>query len=325
MFFGRENELLRLTNDLRTHFALVGPGRIGKSSLLKQYCWQMRQARAGQLVWLSAYGFGDQSPDFCAREIALQVSSSNEAYRVNVSTLPKFLRRQAAILKRPLDLLIDECDEICGHPVLEYLGEAAKEGYVRLILFGREKLFVYWRSGSSSFGLRLELIKLGPLAVPAAVELLRIPMMVLGLSFDSEDCLEHCCHMAGRMPDLLQFYGRGLVQAAAASQQTQLSRELIRKVEDDAAISLVGSHVIEIERDPTVHFVLSALLNTEKTSLSASEIFAAADRTGLRLTTERIQEMCDRLFIQGVLTFEGSAVRIANGFLKRQARRLRHE
>jgi len=106
-------------------------------------------------------------------------------------------------------------------------------------------------------------------------------------------------------------------------QQEKLTKQMISGVEESAAISIVGAHLLESEDDPVIQLVMSSLLDADRTSLSLNQIVDASDRKHLHVTAREVQAVCDYLFIHGVLAYEGSTVRIANGFLKRQARRLR--
>jgi hypothetical protein len=125
------------------------------------------------------------------------------------------------------------------------------------------------------------------------------------------------------MPDLLQFYGRALVEAAVELQQDKLTKQMINDVEESVANSIVGARFLEIERDPAVRLVMSSLLEGHKTSLSLKEVIEASNRKELQLTDNEVREVCDYLFIHGMLAYDGKTVRLANGFLKRQARKWR--
>lgn len=149
MFFGRSLELGRFMDDQETSFAIVGPSRIGKSSVLQQYRWLSVQQGwpSSRMFPIDLYAAG-RDPDDVFAYIASRIADNSFSRRVRTERdLLAFLRHQAHRCGGRLDLLLDEVDSICESTVLETLGHAAREGVVRLILCGRAKLAHSHESG----------------------------------------------------------------------------------------------------------------------------------------------------------------------------------
>jgi hypothetical protein len=180
MFFGRREILDRFHQEETTSFAIAGPGRIGKSSMLKQYRhelrWNTRDDRRQRLFLIDCYPYGGLDHDALARRIALDISADSEANRVKATTLLRFLKRHSREGEQPLELLFDEVDGICRSETTEELAEAVRNGYCRVILCGKSCLYALMRQRESQFAKRLELIRPEPLDPESAEQLLFEPL-----------------------------------------------------------------------------------------------------------------------------------------------------
>ncbi|HMG73142.1 MAG TPA: hypothetical protein VK582_06530 [Pyrinomonadaceae bacterium] len=138
MFFGRRTEVARLINDEATSFAIAGPGRIGKTSLLQRYLVEMvrrRDPRSRYRFLINFFDCNDTYGDTVARFIAMHIASSATSHRMTAGGLLNFLNYQSK--DAPLDLLLDEVDLVCDSDAFKALGAAARLGYCRLVLSGR--------------------------------------------------------------------------------------------------------------------------------------------------------------------------------------------
>ncbi|MFL6335472.1 MAG: hypothetical protein ACJ754_19345, partial [Pyrinomonadaceae bacterium] len=167
MFFGREHELERLRDEDTNSFAVAGPGRIGKTSLILRYKALLtleRSPRAHCVKYVSFYK-SDPLPNKTARLLAMQLDPSSRSNRVEAADLVNFLRYQSGRkFGAPPDLLLDEVDEVCQGEAFQYLGEAAKLGFCRLILCGKGVLLKMMLNTKSPLDCRLDLLQLNPLA-----------------------------------------------------------------------------------------------------------------------------------------------------------------
>ena len=103
MFYGREAELGRLSQEDGQSFAVTGAGRIGKTSLVKKYKAEL--LRKGDpahdaVFYLDFFECDDKSPDSLARRIAMTMDSSRRADRTRADDLASFIEYQAHRLHR---------------------------------------------------------------------------------------------------------------------------------------------------------------------------------------------------------------------------------
>src|SRR5205823_12806949 len=108
MFFGRRDLLERFRDEDTTSFAIAGPGRIGKSSLLHQFRYELQKVsdeRLHRLTMIDCFSYGTLDGDQLAQRFALDISAKSEANRVNQRTFLRFLKRESSDGAEPLELL----------------------------------------------------------------------------------------------------------------------------------------------------------------------------------------------------------------------------
>lgn len=224
MFFGRHEELSRLLVEQDTHFAVIGPSQVGKSSLLWRHAHTLRRQNTNVghrvLVINMNDGLGISSA------VAAEISDSSVAAPYQPGNLRRLLKRECESLGRP-ELLIDECDDSCQSGDMEEIGEIAKDGLVRVVLFGRSGLLQYAGKSKSTFAQRLEKIRLGPLDENSARKLITEPMNALGLKFENSNSIDQILELTRRMPAALQFCGKKLAREAIATKQGTVKRIMI--------------------------------------------------------------------------------------------------
>ena len=120
---------------------------------------------------------------------------------------------------------------VCDGETFRQLGHAAKEGYVRLVLCGRKRLYDFASRDSSPLGQRLVLMRLTPLSEPDARALIRLPLESFGLSLDPEpELVHHLLTRTGRLPHLIQFYAKNLVELSSEHGTDGITPELLAEL-----------------------------------------------------------------------------------------------
>ena len=140
-FIGRHELLQRLRDNPQTNYALVGPSKMGKTSLVDQY---QRPERGGsdrrtRQFYLDLYAVG-ATDHALSRAIRMVVDSSKSSYYDKPENLPGFLEKAKGRLGGPLELILDEVDKHCSLEVMRVLIHLAQRRVCRLILVGRWKL-----------------------------------------------------------------------------------------------------------------------------------------------------------------------------------------
>jgi len=315
MFYGRRSALSRLRDQMDQSFAVVGPRRLGKSSLVKQHLLDAKrrgEAHISAQFHIDCYDCHRKDADAVARFLAMKIDEGSRSARMTAADLVNFFRYQKRRIGQRLELILDEVDGICTGTAFLHLGTAAKEGYCRLIMCGRSELFRMALSGDSPVGCRLEMLRLQPLNRDEARQLLAEPLADLGLSFDREEDVTYVARLTGRQPNLLQFFGYHLAEQAMEANRTTIQREHIDQVKwDEEAAQFLLSPIIELE-DQDLRALALAILRHGSDSMSIEGIGELASRAGIALDPIGVFRACSELTVHNVLVWERGAYRVAN-------------
>jgi hypothetical protein len=327
MFFGREEDLEYLISG-RDNTALVGPGFIGKTSLLQRVREVLLRSRDRQASNYVYYSFRPAPPatmDESARAIAMAVHGGSQADRVGTAGLPGFLdycRRN--VFRGLVTLILDEVDDtleadrVRGYPLLEALREASSQRRaIRLVIGGRGALHRVLNDPNMPLVGRIRTRSLGPLGTDAARDLLSLPCRDLGLNIvDSDAVLAHVTSMAGWLPHLLQYYGSELALLAIDRETQAVSMEHVHTFENQPETSRFFAGIVTSIKDPHPRLIALLLLRQNPRAWTIPEVQALIGHASLRMTLDETKEVCDELVIRNVLLWERGTYRVANDALR---------
>jgi len=319
MFFGRDEELVRLSDEDFTSFAIAGPGRIGKTSLLRGYRRHMLVTHNHRAARFDVSFYRSSSTDNeAARFLAMEIDPSRRSDRMTASGLVNFLRHMRSIYRRPIELLLDEVDEVCEGEAFRYLGEAAKMGLCRLVLSGKGVLLKMMLNANSPLNCRMDLMQIGPLGDGPATRLLLEPLVDLGFDIDQPWHLsEHVLSLTGRMPILIQIIGKNLAELAIRENTHTISVEHLEKLKSDFLIGeFFVSSLIKLD-DPKTRLVgLSLVESGHSQTFTLKQIQEVGNREGLNLDLNSTHDICTDLLINNVLAWGPGYYALANEGLR---------
>ncbi|NOT63837.1 MAG: hypothetical protein HOP19_26780 [Acidobacteria bacterium] len=316
MFFGRGSELSRLLLEDQTSFAIAGPGKVGKSSLIKHYQRQAirkRDPRGSYRYYIDFYDCQDTSPDGVARFFAMKIDPSKKSSRMLASGLLDFMKYQAFCHGGALDLLLDEVDEVCHGKAFYLLGEAAKEGYCRLVLGGKGMLLQTMLSDKSPLRSRLELIKLEPLDPDSARQLFLEPLQCLELKISDEGGLiKRIFSMTGRLPHLLQLFGKKLATLAIEGNISEITAQHVETLKWDFSVAQMFTDPLLRLADAEARLLGLLLIKDSRHEFSVPVIQQLAAPENLPSDLRKITKLCNDLVISNVLSWCGGKYCVAN-------------
>ena len=328
MFYGRRDILKRFHQEETTSFAIAGPGRIGKSSLLKQYARELKRNRDGRysrLTMIDCYPFAGLGPDALARSIAFEIGGDSHAANVTTATLLKYLKYRFYHLSehKPLELLLDEVDGVCRSEMMEDLAEAVRVGYCRVILCGKGNLYALMRHRDSQFAKRLELLRPEPLDEESAGRLLFEPLADLGLQpQDREAMRQSIFDLTGRRPHLIQESAKILFQfLETEGTPTITAQHLSRLREKFMEMSHTMLPLADMQDDLTRLLVL-LWLREGGGEVTVGTFQRLAGRHDLALSAAKTLDICDDLWICNVLLWEGRSQALASSHLVEFVRKM---
>jgi hypothetical protein len=323
MFFGRANEVSRLKEEDDVCFAIAGPSRVGKTSLVTNYRRSMildPDERSDHLYYIDCYECPSADPDVVARFLAMRIQASSRSDRVTSADLIGFLKYQRAQTGIGPELILDEVDQVCNSAAFRQLGEATKLGYCRLILCGRGQLLRMALAQDSPLGCRLELLRLKPLSEPSAEKLLFEPLRDLGFSLEDQSALlRDLYRLTGRLPHLMQFYAKQLIELAIQEDTKVITRNHVGTLKwDHISAGFFLKPLTELAAEERL--VALYLLKHNRYSLQPAAIMGILRNEGFAFSLDRIIEICDDLVINNILTWDNGVFNIANDLLPQYAR-----
>lgn len=317
MFYGRRIESDKLYYESDMSFAVAGPGRIGKTSLVKQYLRRLIRERDPQKprTFLIDFYNCPKDPNSVARFLAMKLDASRRSNEVTVNKLLDFLQYHHFQLDGPLNLLLDEVDNVCQSEAFSILGEAAKLGHCRLILIGKGELLNMMLYSETQLKQGLQLLRLSPLGETASRRLLLEPLADLGFRIEDTDRLvEHVFRLTGRLPHLMQFFARRLAELAIDEEHSEISAAQVEMLKWDFEtahffLSPLDEKYLE---NPEVRLIAFLLLKERPVEITPAKVRSLARRWGAVFDEVHALKLCNELVIHNVLVWNRSGFQIAN-------------
>ncbi|HET91460.1 MAG TPA: hypothetical protein ENN99_12105 [Chloroflexi bacterium] len=217
VFFGREAEVRMLVESAGSaDFAIVGNRKIGKTSLLQRVQGRLAAGRRVRPLTVDCQIVRDADGFFAAFQAQNRLTLPALTAEGFMASLVE-VRRDGGI---PV-LLLDEVDELLasdraqGEPLSATWRALAQVGECRFIFCGSTELARRLDDPSSAFFNFPQPLSLGYLAPETTRSVLAQPMETLGLVLEeAERLLDEVQTLTSGHPNLIQYVGRGLVEAA---------------------------------------------------------------------------------------------------------------
>lgn len=265
-FFGRERELRRLRGYLEGSqwVSIVGPRRIGKTSLLLQLNHPQAADRLGlasseyHFVYVDAQGLGNLSASEWFRYLFQSIAQALDAPAADAPATGLEFRENLAVLLsggQNLVLMIDEFEALAADEKLDAgffsLLRSLSTAYpISLVTASRTPISELTQQHKerfvSPFFNTFNLLRLGPLDVDAATALLRQPEAGF-----ADDIVLHLLEWAGLQPCFLQLAGYYAYEQQQEGPLTEISLQAVRGELEAAAwphLQYVWGHLSEEAR-----------------------------------------------------------------------------
>lgn len=232
MFYGRESELREVLYRLEhSNLALVGPRRIGKTSLLQRALEVLRRSELA-VFYLDCHSLARGS-DFLLSLSAEHLSD----WEPRMSFPAILMELQHRHNGRQALLILDEIDPLLTSDQAnsEFLGrafrQAASEGKARFLLCGDSALHQRLHQAESAFCNLAYPVKLGFLPPSEASKLILEPLEQMQVRFeDSQGALDLLLFVTAGHPNLIQRACSALVARLSRSKTRQVDRDLLEEV-----------------------------------------------------------------------------------------------
>ncbi len=219
-FYGREVERSRIRGSLlrpgARSFAVIGPRRIGKTSLLLRVQDEIGATASFEPLYLDLSPYGEDI-DQVLNRVMQRIGAESEGGGI-AGFLDAVARRQSATRKR-LVLLLDEVDAFLaadthnGYRFFNTLRALVNEVGVKLVVAGYKVLYAEMSNGDSPLFNLLERVELGRLEAGAAHDLVAHSLAHVYAIDGSQ--INRILEKTGRYPNFIQFFCSLLIKRKA--------------------------------------------------------------------------------------------------------------
>jgi hypothetical protein len=319
-FYGR-SQLINLIDGARNRsFAIIGARKIGKSSLL--YRLADHPPPNTFYIFMDMQIEIEDYPAFL-RTLEMEMRRSlkeNVSFGGQVSNLPGILRELSRKGKR-ITFIFDEIDYFFefdwkhNFKALKIFRSMAQNDYCQFIFAGFKTLSPYKRSLDSPLYNFCELIHMAPLDRDAALDLITEPMKSIGIEYhdkaDREVILEYtACH-----PNLLQFYGKYLIEKIGKHRRVEDKRTIFREDIEDLFNNEYEDYIIDEiymfhsdldDIDKLIIIIMSDEPgNSLRKTISTGQIMKKLKDTGVKISLDMVYQDLKTLVMRFILKDHG--------------------
>lgn len=320
-FVGRRDYLRRLKNNPRTNYAVIGPSKMGKSSLVRRYLSDPEHFQdTSRQIYIDLMGLPASDTEL-ANVLFKKINPAQATCRWQ--DIEMFLQKSYERFGF-LDIVLDEVDEHVHLAAMAMLVNSARHGYCRLILVGRwnlNKFVVFPRDNSF---IRMETLRLEQLGENEALQLLTRPLRDLGLNWWScEVQLENVVQRVGNVPGFIQEFGSYLIEEVEG--KSVIEPEAVQKAFKGVInTSRLLGLLEDLAGSPPRIAALSLALNPpKKGDVTETYIKQVLAEYGVSSRISQCQQICDELVIHHLLAYDHGAYKMLRWDFVKDGRRER--
>ncbi len=301
LFFGRERELRELLAADSRFIVVVGPRRVGKSSLLLAAQRALRdEGRATRYLTLrNANSPGDL--------LSLLDPAPSADENDPIEAIHSLLSGELS----DTTLLLDEVDALMysdagnRHPLAKTFRSLAQEGKGRLVLAGYWDLYRLGLDYDSPFYNLGRRVVLGPLGRADATNLAREPMQAAGYSWADSTLLEELVDRTGGYPSLVQLCCGNLMMGVRGQRSPELNRHDLDTLWSHSELQDYVIHLFDLNLDIHSQVVLLAFCHAQRFSRAEARQALIEHLALASVAKSRLDETLLRLQLYGALRRDG--------------------
>jgi hypothetical protein len=233
MFFGRKNEIQRIMNSI-THsgakcYAIIGPRRIGKTSLIFRIQAELKKYKNFQTIFVDCLPYKSTNLELynailSKLEIVERPTENGEFVRI----LDSFCKQHSV----KLVILLDEVDRLLNYDVdnnfTNTLHALINEAGIKIIIAGYSTLYFQMREIKSPLFNMLERLELS--SIEAQDSFTFIQETFRNIYKISNTNIEYILENTGGYPNFIQFCCKALVEKTALLKERTISQKDIDRV-----------------------------------------------------------------------------------------------
>lgn len=299
LFFGRENELARITSGAQKGGIIIGAHRSGKTSFLEKLKEKLQQQGCKVVGPLTFFGFQSFYKD------TLEPLNKNFSTDISLEDWSSALKAYSKSEKKTrLVFLLDEVDKMiqedlkCDSDLGHKMRSLQNEGYCEFFLAGHAKLREAIAIEGGPFRNFAEEITFTGLTKEAATDLIQSPMKLLGFEVSNAQANRIYEGTSG-VAVLIQEFSLKLLDEIHSSNASDISDTLIEEVEQSPDfLDIVFSHY---KYGQTWDSMAITLLTAMKGEIQRQDITQLFTAHGIIYSRDKLDKALNFLTQFGVL------------------------
>ncbi|MEW6280828.1 MAG: AAA family ATPase, partial [Candidatus Eremiobacterota bacterium] len=314
MFFGREGEIKEILYRLdNTNVALIGPRRIGKTSVLQRVLASLRRAER-PLCYLDCQALA-RAEDLLLSLAAEHLSDRETRHPLSFPPLlhelqNRFQGRQALIILDEIDMLLSS-DPDSADMLVRAFRQATTEERARFLFCGERTLHQRLHLAESALFNFCQEMKLGFLDPRDATKLITEPMEQMEVRFsDLTRSLSRILEVTAGHPNLIQRTCSSLVDRLNEERTREISNDLLDEVLGDPAFA--EEYLETLWGSSGMREKIASLVLEEGEEVTVPDLRRRlAANYDVSLSLPDLVESLDHLCLSGVLERHGTRYRFA--------------
>lgn len=308
-FVGRRAEIERILTSYHSEFCILGPRKIGKTSLLGEIKAVIDKSRARDQIAVHVDAQSSKTLKNFQRAIygSFEARTSDllpyEEIDYDEDFFTSFTDRLLLLSTKGyrVTFLVDEIDEIlkCADrdAVESFLRSTANRRLARFVVFGYTTLNRRIKNGTSAIYNLFERITLGPLDLPAAFQLINDPMTDLGVRFESPQLPKTIIDLCSSIPWLIQYMCNMLLESIHGMKQREITERIIMQVFESPEFSrTLTNTVLGDESLGVIHrLIIYVFIALGQETCTESELVRAINSQAYELPYSRIEQALQHL------------------------------
>ena len=207
-FLGRQRELEQLLAGHHQNFLLVGPRRMGKSSLLKALRRELQRQQPSVLITTFCFDSSGSLSALFFGQAGLCADTPDDLYR---SVLTRSEQHQVFLLDE-VDYFLD-VEKRDNYPFCSMMRALSAEGRASFVMSGHREVQEALRTADHPLRNFGEKLLLGPLDRESAAQMIAAPVAAFGLRLTKADAtIDWICDQTACRPHLLAFVGATILK-----------------------------------------------------------------------------------------------------------------
>lgn len=314
MFYGRKHELELLLNKNDSNFVITGCRKIGKTSLILNAFFKMKDEKTTYPIFLDCYPYKSilDFIDQVVRRLEIR-----ELRRMRIDKFHDFLRRMKKKYKKPITFVLDEVDGLLLNDkmreweLFNIMSSAHNEGYCRFIITGYRVVFEEMRNLKSPLYRFLEAISIHNLDRKSAANLITQPIRDLGIIFsDSPKIVDEILKQTDKNPNLIQFICKKLVEIESRRSKNEISHEDITEVIQSSEYRHYITDTFILNTTKIEQLMVLGMCENE--NFTDEDIYKKLESMGIRLNLNELEKNCINLEMANIFYKNGGQFKYAN-------------